>query len=120
MGVKPAIIIATVLTLAGCGSTAATTTASTIPGTIPAATPAKGTATASPVPAALTVDPYAQYEALIVSWGIKDAPILTADAALARALLGCTTTWPPKTVDAALAQAYATQIADARKAGHCS
>jgi hypothetical protein len=64
-------------------------------------------------------DPYDTYQQLVTSWGITDAPDLTRDWALARALLGCSSTWPPKTIDAALAQAYAAQIADAKKQGHC-
>jgi hypothetical protein len=47
-------------------------------------------------------DPYAIFQTLKPA----DAPDLSPDDALARAILGCGTEWPPGTTDAALQQAY--------------
>jgi hypothetical protein len=77
----------------------------------------------STVPAATTIpDPFTAYRQLIKEWDIIDAAPkdLTPDEARARALLGCQRTWPPKTVDAALAQAYSKEIAAAKVEGHCT
>lgn len=50
-----------------------------------------------------TADPFDRYLELAPA----DAPELTRDDAQTRALLGCGQEWPPGTVDAALAEAYA-------------
>ncbi len=95
-------ILALAITLAACGSTSTTATA----------TSATATTTTQ------AVDPWETLQANAKAAGI-DATFLDRDEALARALLGCGTTWPPNTLDALLAQAYALQINQARAAGHC-
>lgn len=54
----------------------------------------------------VAADPYERYLELAP----PDAPDLTRDDALARAMLGCGTEWPPGTTDAALQEAYAEVI----------
>lgn len=88
------------LVVAGCsdapkppGAAGPTSTAVTS-----AATPTKTPSTSSPA-----VDPYAVY----LANRPKGEPKLSREDASTRALLGCGTKWPPGTVDAVLAEAYA-------------
>lgn len=81
------------------------------------APPAPSTTVAAAAAASSTVaqDPYQAYLAIAPA----DAPELTPDDAQTRALLGCSTTWAPGTVDAALQQAYAPLIEQWRNQGLC-
>jgi hypothetical protein len=91
MRVLTTITVAAVLLLAGCSSDNDTPATS-------AATPTPVAPTATP-----TVDPYAVY----LSKAAKGEPKLSREDASTRALLGCGQKWPPGTVDAVLAEAYA-------------
>jgi hypothetical protein len=64
-------------------------------------------------------DPYVEFLSRAKTLGIDVPADLDATSAQARALLGCGTTWAPNTLDRLLADAYATQVAQAKAAGHC-
>lgn len=110
---RPARLLALALTLAACSTSAR-------PATGPPTSLDPGPSSTTGGVVQPTPDPFIQYQGLVASWKITDAPALTPDDdALARAVLGCQTTWPPRTVDAALAVAYSDVIASYRAQGHC-
>jgi hypothetical protein len=72
-----------------------------VPG-LPLTTPPAGTTTVTAASSPDAADPYAIWQTLKPA----DAPDLSRDDALARAIAGCGQAWPPGTTDAALQQAY--------------
>ena len=110
------ILAALAVGVASCGSAAAPTSPTTAPTSSTAPTTAQEAATTAPQAAP---DPYDAFQAAAKAQGIAVPADLDRDSALVRALLGCGTTWPPKTLDALLAQAYDTQIRQAKAQGHC-
>ena len=89
--IRTTVLVLAALVLAGCSADN---------DQLPAATTSRaGTPAASSMPA----DPYAAY----LAKAPKGEPKLSRDDASTRALLGCGKTWPPGTVDAVLAEAYA-------------
>lgn len=106
------------LLLAACGSAASPTTTTGAP---PAAPSTTGSPAAASAPSTTAqIDPWETFLVLAKAQGVEVSPTMTRDDALARALIGCGITWPPKTVDALLAQAYSVQINEAKARGHCS
>lgn len=92
---RPAALLALVLVLASCQSSAEPDPATQTTALAPAA-PTGSEPTNSD-------DPYLVY----LDLAPPDAQVdLSRDDAMARALLGCGQAWPPGTVDAALAEAY--------------
>ncbi len=78
-----------------------------------------GTTLVIAVPGAVDGDPYERYLQLVDDWDIADAPKLTRDDALARAVLGCSSEWPAGSIDAALADAYSDFLQPYRDRGRC-
>jgi hypothetical protein len=108
---KPSAALALIVLLGACSPNA-----SPAPITGPPAQVVAATTTLATVVAA---DPYDTFTALAKADNLEVPVDLGRDFALTRALLGCGTTWPPHTLDAALATAYAVQIGEAKKLGHC-
>lgn len=121
-------ILTILLLTAGCGSLEAETiTVSDRGGTVPETVPETTTSALGPStapPSTVEFDPELAAEGDPYHVFLSLAPVggavgMTADDASARALLGCGTTWPPGSVDAALAEAYATFIEDWKADGLC-
>lgn len=107
---RPIIVLIAALALAGCGTTPPDPVAGAITTQAPTTEPPAATTVTT-----VAADPFDVY----LSLAPADAPEMTRDDAQARALIGCSSTWAPGTVDAALQQAYAELIDDWRSQGMC-
>lgn len=88
------LTLAALLALAGCSAD---------DGQLPVSTTSKATSSTSISSTSNATDPYAAY----LAKAPKGEHTLSREDAATRAQLGCGKTWPPGTVDAVLAEAYA-------------